>query len=372
MKYFALLLISFLIYLNIDVRLTSDFAYFYISALNPEFVHKGFLVSFLYKPISTVYYFHQVFITNILIMNAFVFIAHNYLRFNQYIILIFYFSLFPLYLVPNTEIISTLLFALVIYFSLINKNKNIILLIFLVCLVALSRTHTLILLLMLSVYIAVMRKNYNLITACIVAIIFFMPINKNIYYSPNFSYGNSVLYFGVGYKNIDNCGAWNEDSFIKFMKNDPGLVEIIKEPIRRNAFDNLSFYICKTNKLLFLPLANREYWGYESVLNEPFTKVATGIDFSNYSEDINIIGNGEYKDFLSIIALLSSYLLKVAFLILLIRGNKLEPALIFLLLFIPHVLLFEMQSRYMIFLYLAFTTFYYEKKFNRNNSLSSL
>ncbi|MDB4661715.1 hypothetical protein OAE69_03335 [Gammaproteobacteria bacterium] len=205
--------------------------------------------------------------------------------------------------------------------------------------------------------------------ACIIAIMFFIPISKTVYYSPNFSYGNSVLYFGVGYENIDSCGAWNEDSFIKFQNNDPGLEKIIKEPFRRNAFDNLSFYICKTNKLLFLPLANREYWGYESVLNESFTEVATGIDYSNYAEDINLNNDGEYKNFLSFISLLASYLLKAFFLIFLIRGSKAEPAIVFLFLFTPHVLLFEMQSRYMIFLYLAFATFYYEKKFNCNNSI---
>ena len=293
----AILLSPFIIillawYSVVDVRLTSDFGYFYISLRDQLPMHKGSFIKILYPSLlaNTYTSYLMLFygINSVLVLcfiNTFLSKARDVL-----LLLPVAISLLPLVPVPNTEILSLVIVSFFVTSNSYNNyaSKHRMLLIFLIPFV---RTQALFA--MLPTLLTTKMSRASLYRASVLAIglvCFWLLTQLSKDYDlvrvsdtelKSVGYIASVVDLGTNSNDRSSCGYWDknvlEKHSIKY-GNSGSTLDVLKDNFsERSLTENVRFYACKLKYYIYMPTTYGEHFGGANVCDDTSLSLATGL-----------------------------------------------------------------------------------------------
>ena len=287
---FIILLVSW--YIAVDVRLTSDFGYFYISLIDDISLHKGSFLEFLYPSIFAGTYESYLILFYIINSTLVLYFISLFLTkaSDIFILIPIAISLLPLIPVPNSEIVSLVIISLfVTSHSYINyDSKYQVLLVFLIPFV---RTQALFGMLPTLLSTKISRASFYLISILTIAFIcfwFFSQSSKdynlavtNDYELKSVNYVASVVDLGTNTNEFNSCGYWNKDVLDQHLTkygNSGSALEVLKNNFsERSLNENITFYTCKLKYYIYMPTTYGEHFGGANVCEDTALSLATGI-----------------------------------------------------------------------------------------------
>ncbi len=293
----ALLLAPFIMllvlwYSVVDVRLTSDFGYFYISLIDQIPMHKGSFLKFLYPSIFAGAYESYLILFYIINSALVLYFVSSFLSKARDILMLMpiIFSLLPLIPVPNTEILSLVIIS---FFVTSNSysyyySKYQILLVFLIPFV---RTQALFGMLPTLLTTKLSRASLYLVSILTIALLLFWflaqfskdddLVGANDSNFKSVGYVASVVDLGTNSNGGNSCGNWNKNVLEQHLTKygDSGSVlDILKNNFsERSLNENITFYTCKLKYYIYMPTTYGEHFGGANVCEDTALSLATGI-----------------------------------------------------------------------------------------------